>query len=84
MQGTGSQPGMHPDIADCLELACRTEAAAAAGERLVAARAAVELVKAYDKVLEYIQLVPLTSQERLRVHEQLGPVTALLRKYRLR
>ncbi len=56
----------------------------AAGERLAAARAAVELVKAYDRVLEHIRLVPLSLPEQQRVRDRLTPVAELLRKYRFR
>jgi hypothetical protein len=71
-------------VESCLALARRTQTAAAAGERLAAARSAVELVKAYDRVLENIGLVPLSPPEQQRVRDRLTPVTALLRKYRLR
>jgi hypothetical protein len=71
------------EVESCLALARRTQTAAA-GERLVAARAAVELVKAYDRVLENIGLVPLSPPEQQRVRDRLTPVTELLRKYRLR
>jgi Tat protein secretion system quality control protein TatD with DNase activity len=72
------------EVESCLALARRTQTAAAAGERLVAARAAVELVKAYDRVLENIGVVPLSAPEQQRVRDRLTPVTELLRKYRLR
>ena len=75
---------IHAEVQNCLALARRAEAAAAAGHRLEAARAAVELVKAYDSVLEKVQLLPLSSPEQQRVREHLAPVTELLRKYRLR
>jgi hypothetical protein len=65
-------------------LARWTQTAIASGERLAAARAAVELVNAYDRVLENIRLVPLSLPEQQRVRDQLTPVTELLRKYRLR
>ncbi|HTT64377.1 MAG TPA: hypothetical protein VMG35_21145 [Bryobacteraceae bacterium] len=68
----------------CLALARSTQATVASGERLAAARAAVELARAYDKLLENIQLVPLSRPEQERVRDQLTPVTELLRKYRLR
>jgi hypothetical protein len=44
----------------------------------------VELVKAYDRVLENIRLAPLSLPEQQRVRDRLTPVTELLRKYRLR
>jgi hypothetical protein len=87
------QPPPEPEIADsnirdevrsCLALASWTRAAVASGERLAAARAAVDLVKAYDRVLDNIQLVPLSPPEQQRVRDRLTPVTELLRKYRLR
>ena len=71
------------EVESCLDLARWTEEVVASGERLAAARAAVELVKAYDRVLESIQLVPL-SQEQQRARDQLAPVAGLLKKYRLR
>lgn len=82
-----------PEIADfnvreevegCLALARSTQTLVAAGDRLAAARAAVELVKAYDRVLENIRLVPLSLPEQQRVRDRLTPVAELLRKYRLR
>jgi hypothetical protein len=71
-------------VENCLALARRAQTAAAAGERLAAARTAVELVKAYDSVLENIRLLPLSLPEQQRVRDRLTPVTELLRKYRLR
>jgi hypothetical protein len=72
------------EVRSCLELARSTEAAVTSGERLAAARSAVELVKAYDRVLEHIRLVPLSPTEQKRARDQLAPVADLLRKYRLR
>jgi len=72
------------EVQSCLALARSTQTAVASGERLAAARAAVELVKAYDRVLENIRLAPLSLPEQQRVRDQLAPVTELLRKYRLR
>ena len=72
------------EVESCLALARSTQTLVAAGERLAAARAAVELVKAYDRVLESIQLAPLSLPEQQRVRERLTPVAELLRKYRLR
>jgi hypothetical protein len=71
-------------VRNCLALATWTRTAVASGERLAAARSAVELVKAYDRVLENIRLVPLSVLEQQRVRDKLSPVTELLRKYRLR
>ena len=84
-----SEPGIvdfnvSDEVESCLALARSTQAVAAAGERLAAARAAVELVKAYDRVLEHIRLVPLSLPEQQRVRDRLTPVADLLRKYRFR
>jgi len=84
-----SEPGtadsnIQNDVQSCLALARWTETAVASGERLAAARAAVELVGAYDRVLEKIRLVPLSLSDQQRMRDQLTPVTELLRKYRLR
>lgn len=76
--------GIRDEVRSCLALARSTQAAVVSGERLAAARAAVELVKAYDRVLENIRLVPLSLPEQERVRDRLKPVTELLRKYRLR
>jgi len=65
-------------------MARSTETLLASGDRVAGARAAVELVKAYDRVLENIRLVPLSVPEQRRVRDQLMPVADLLRKYRLR
>jgi len=67
-----------------LALAHSTQTLVAARDRLAAARAAVELVKAYDRVLENIRLVPLSLPEQQRIRDRLAPVAELLRKYRLR
>ena len=72
------------EVKSCLDLARWTQTAVASGERLAAARSAVELVKAYDRVLENIRLVPLSVPEQQCVRDRLTPVTELLRKYRLR
>jgi len=72
------------EIEACLALAHATEIMLAAGQRLAAARQAVELVRAYDRVLENIRLVPVSISEQQRVRDQLAPVKDLLRKYRLR
>lgn len=72
------------EVESCLALGRSTHVLVAEGNRLAAARAAVELVKAYDRVLELIRLVPLSLQEQQHVRDQLAPVSELLRKYRLR
>jgi Tat protein secretion system quality control protein TatD with DNase activity len=72
------------EVESCLALARATQTLVAGGDRLAAARAAVDLVKAYDRVLENIGIVPLPLAEQERVREQLAPVAELLRKYRLR
>jgi hypothetical protein len=72
------------EVESCLALARATQALVAASDRLAAARSAVELVKAYDRVLENTRLVPLSLPEQQRVRDRLTPVAELLRKYRLR
>ena len=72
------------EVQSCLELARSTQTLVAAGDRLAAARAAVELVKAYDRVLENIRLASLSLLEQRRARDQLTPVAELLKKYRLR
>lgn len=72
------------EVRNCLALARRAETAIASGQRLAAARTAVELVRAYDRVLEDIRLIPLSQQQEQRVRAQLTPVAGLLRKYRFR
>lgn len=72
------------EVRHCLELAQRAHTAAAAGDRLTAARVAVDLVRAYDKLLENIRLIPLPASEEKRVRDRLMPVTELLRRYKLR
>lgn len=71
-------------VQSCLSAARLVETEVSCGERLSAARAAVELVRAYDRVLDNIRLVPLSGQEQQSLRDQLAPVTELLRKYRLR
>jgi hypothetical protein len=78
------ESGIWNEIRSCLELARWTQTVVASGERLTAARAAVDLVRAYDSVLEKVRLVPLSLPEQQSVRERLAPVTELLRKYRLR
>jgi Tat protein secretion system quality control protein TatD with DNase activity len=77
-------PDVWAEIENCLALARETEVAIVSGERLKAARSAVDLARAYDRVLENIGLVPLSAQEQQRVRDQLAPVREQLRKYRLR
>ena len=72
------------EVESCLALARSTQTLVTAGDRLTAARAAVDLVRAYDRVLEDIRLVPLSPEEQRRVRDRLTPVAELLRKYRLR
>jgi len=72
------------EVENCLQLARKTEAAATAGDRLAAARGAVELVRAYDRVLEDIRSIALPLQQEKHARDQLAPVTGLLRRYRLR
>jgi len=81
-ENTGSN--LRAEVESCLALARATETLVDTGDRLAAARAAVELVRAYDKVLDSIRLVPLAIQEQQRVRDRLTPVAELLRKYRLR
>ena len=71
-------------VQGCLAAARLVEAEVAGGERLSAARAAVELVRAYDKILDYIRLVPLSAQQQEFLRHQLAPVAELLQRYRLR
>jgi len=77
-------PDIQAELESCLALARSTQTMVASGERLAAARAAVDLVRAYDRVLDNIRLVPLSIPEQQRVRDQLAPVKDLLRKYRLR
>jgi len=79
-----ADPDVRADVENCLTLARETQAAAAAGERLHAARRAVDLVRAYDRVLENIRLASLSIKEQQRARDQLACVKELLRKYRLR
>ena len=72
------------EVENLLAQARDTAALASTGERLAAARAAVDLVKAYDRVLEHIRLASLSLPEQQRVRDRLSPVALLLRKYRLR
>jgi hypothetical protein len=72
------------EVESCLALGRSTQTLSAAGDRLAAARAAVELVRVYDRVLEIAQLVPLSLPEQQLVRDRLTPVADLLRKYRLR
>jgi hypothetical protein len=84
-----SEPGIgdfvvREEVETCVAMARSTETLLAAGDRLAAARAAVELVRAYDRVLEKIRLVPLSLMEQRRLRDRLAPVAELLRKYRFR
>ena len=72
------------EVESCLALARSTQSLVAMGDRLAAARAAVELVKAYDRVLENARLVARSLPEQQRVRDRLTPVAEMLRKYRLR
>jgi hypothetical protein len=79
-----AESNVRHEVENCLALARSTETLVASGDRLTAARAAVDLVKAYDRVLENIRHVPLSFLEQRRVRDRLTPVAELLRKYRLR
>jgi hypothetical protein len=75
---------MQADVQSCLKLARITQSDLAAGQRLAGARAAVDLAKAYDRVLENVRRFSRSLEEQQRILDQLAPVTELLRKYRLR
>jgi hypothetical protein len=68
----------------CLTLSRTVETQVSTGERLNAARAVVALVRAYDRVLDNIRLTPISVEEQQSMRDRLGPVTQLLRKYRMR
>ena len=72
------------EVLACLALSRTVETQVSTGERLIAARAVVELVRAYDRVLDNIRLTPLSVAEQQSMRDRLGPVTQLLKKYRLR
>jgi hypothetical protein len=72
------------EVRDCLALSRTVEAQVSTGERLIAARAVVALVRAYDRVLDNIRLTPLSVEEQQSMRDRLGPVTQLLRRYRMR
>jgi hypothetical protein len=72
------------EVQACLTLSRTVEMQVSTGERLIAARAVVELVRAYDRVLDNIRLTPLSVEEQQSMRDQLGPVTQLLRRYRMR
>ena len=72
------------EVQSCVEMARAVQTQVAAGERLSAARAAVDLVRAYDRVLDNIRLTPLSVREQQGARDLLGPVTELLKRYRLR
>lgn len=90
MADVESLPGIIPEalilaqVQDCLALSRTVRMQVSTGERLIAARAVVDLVKAYDRVLDNIRLTPLSIEEQQSVRDLLGPVTLLLRRYRLR
>jgi Tat protein secretion system quality control protein TatD with DNase activity len=77
-------PEIRAELATCLALARETELAVIAGERLAAARRAVDLARAYDRVLENAGLDSLSAQQQQNVRDQLAPVREQLKKYRLR
>ena len=79
-----ADPEVRNALEHCLNLAHSTETMVGSGERLAAARSAVDLVRAYDRVLENIRVVPLSLQEQQYARDRLAPVKDLLRKYRLR
>jgi hypothetical protein len=79
-----ADPDIRNGLDRCVALARSAAEMLSSGDRLAAARAAVDLVKAYDGVLENIRLVSLSVQEQQTVRAQLAPVRDLLRKYRLR
>jgi len=72
------------EVEACLTLSRTVETQVSTGERLNAARAVVALVRAYDRVLDNIRLTPLSVEEQQSMRDRLGPVTQLLRKYRMR
>jgi hypothetical protein len=72
------------EVQACLSLSRTVQTQVSTGERLIAARAVVELVQAYDRVLDNIRLTPLSVEEQQSMRDRLGPVTQLLRRYRLR
>lgn len=72
------------EVKDCLAFSRTVETQVSTGERLIAARAVVDLVRAYDRVLDNIRLTPLSVEEQQSMRDRLGPVTQLLRRYRLR
>jgi hypothetical protein len=72
------------EVQACVRQSRTVEAQVSTGERLIAARAVVDLVRAYDKVLDNIRRTPLSVEEQQSMRDRLGPVTQLLRKYRMR
>ena len=72
------------EVQDCLALARRLEIELAEGDRLIAARAAVDLARAYDRALDNLRLPRFSLQEAQSLRGQLAPVADLLRKCRLR
>lgn len=72
------------EVRHCLALSRTVETQVSTGERLIAARAVVALVRAYDRVLDNIRLTPLSVEEQQSMRDRLGPVTQLLKRYRMR
>jgi hypothetical protein len=72
------------EVLSCRAMARTVAAVVDSGERLAAARAAVELAMTYDRVLDNIQLLPVPVQVQQSLRDRLAPVTALLKQYRLR
>ena len=79
-----ADPDIRAELESCVALARETQSALESGERLTAARRAVDLVRAYDRLLENIRLVSLPATEQKCVRDRLAPIKELLRKYRLR
>jgi hypothetical protein len=82
--GTVLESTVISEVQACLAQSRAVQTQVSTGERLIAARAVVELVQAYDRVLDNIRLTPLSVEEQQSMRDRLGPVTQLLRKYRLR
>ncbi len=82
--GTVLESTVISEVQACLAQSRAVQTQVSTGERLIAARAVVELVQAYDRVLDNIRLTPLSIDEQQSMRDRLGPVTQLLRKYRLR
>ena len=82
--GTVLESTVISEVQACLAQSRAVQTQVSTGERLIAARAVVELVQAYDRVLDNIRLTPLSVEEQQSMRDRLGPVTQLLRRYRLR